>query len=160
MGVRMIGRSRTSKTYVSNDVLFTPPEIFELLAIEFDLDVCAPTGGLDWIPAKKSIDETEDGLATEWKGKVWMNPPYSNVTPWMDKWLKHKNGFCLVPFSAAKWSVKLWDSEATGVLMDQTTIKFITPDLTRQAIFMPVGLWAIGETNITALKMSNLGRVR
>jgi hypothetical protein len=56
--------------------------------------------------------------------------------------------------------VRVIDSEAKGVLMDQTTIKFITPDLTRQAIFMPVGLWAIGETNITALKMSNLGRIR
>jgi hypothetical protein len=132
-----------------------------MLNVVFDVDVCAPTGGLHWIPAKRSIDELEDGLATvKWSGLVWMNPPYSNPTPWIDKWLKHKNGFCLVPFSAAKWSVKLWDSEAKGVLMDQTTIKFITPDLTRQAIFMPVGLWAIGETNITALKMSNLGRVR
>ena len=156
----MIGRSRTSKTYVSNDVLFTPPEIFELLGMTFDLDVCAPEGGLDWIPARKSYSEKDDGLTSEWYGTVWMNPPYSNVTPWMDKWLAHKNGFCLVPFSAAKWSVKLWDSEAMGVLMDQTSIKFITPQLTRQAIFMPVGLWAIGETNITALQMSALGRIR
>jgi hypothetical protein len=156
----MIGRSRTSKTYVSNDILFTPPELFELLDIRFDMDVCSPTGGLDWIPTNRFIDESEDGLNVEWSGRVWMNPPYSNVTPWMDKWLSHKNGFCLVPFSAAKWSVKLWDSEAMGVLMDQTTMKFITPDLNRQAIFMPVGLWAIGESNVTALKMSGLGRIR
>jgi hypothetical protein len=156
----VIGRSRTSKTYVKNDVLFTPPELFELLNVEFDLDVCAPTGGLPWIPAKRSIDETEDGLTSEWNGKVWMNPPYSGITPWMDKWLQHKNGFCLVPFSAAKWSVKLWDSEAKGVLMDQTQMKFVTPEYNRQAIFMPVGLWAIGETNITLLKMSGLGVIR
>jgi hypothetical protein len=156
----VIGKSRTSKTYVKNDILFTPPEIFELLNIEFDLDVCAPVGGISWIPAKKSYSEIDDGLVSEWIGRVWMNPPYSNVTPWIDKWIMHNNGFCLVPFSAAKWSVKLWDSKAMGVLMDQTMMKFITPDLARQAIFMPVGLWAIGETNITTLKMSGLGVIR
>ena len=55
----MIGKSRTSKTYVKNDILFTPPEIFELLNIEFDLDVCAPVGGISWIPAKKSYSEID-----------------------------------------------------------------------------------------------------
>ena len=151
--------SRNNKDYSPNDVLFTPPEIFQALQVEFDLDVCAPTGGIPWIPAKRSIDEAEDGLKTDWIGRVWMNPPYSNPTPWINKWLAHKNGFCLVPFTRGNWFVKLWDSDAIGWFC-HTNIQFIKTDSTRAGIFMPVGLWAIGETNITALKASGLGKLR
>jgi hypothetical protein len=152
-------KSRSSKSYSPNDVLFTPPEIFEALKVEFDLDVCAPTGGLPWIPAKRSIDEAEDGLSTEWSGRVWMNPPYSNPTPWINKWLAHNNGFALVPFSSANWFIKLWDSEAICWAVYRS-ITFITNDGVRKGIFMPTGLWAIGETNITLLKNSGLGKLR
>jgi len=154
-----MARSRNSKSYSPNDALFTPPEIFEVLGVEFDLDVCAPTGGLPWIPAKRSIDEAEDGLATEWFGRVWMNPPYSNPTPWIDKWLAHKNGFALVPFSSGNWFIKLWDSEAICWAAHRN-IKFINVDGQRKCIFMPTALWAIGESNITALKASGLGKLR
>lgn len=145
--------------YSPNDQLYTPPNIFDALGVEFDMDVCSPTGGLPWIPAKRFIDEQEDGLATEWSGLVWMNPPYSNTTPWIDKWLAHKNGFCLVPFSRAKWFTRLWDSEAVGWYCGNNVL-FHRPDETKTQIFMPTGVWAIGETNITTLKMSGLGRIR
>ena len=154
-----MAKSRRSKSYSPNDVLFTPPEIFEALGVTFDLDVCSPSGGLPWIPAKRFIDESENGLASEWYGTVWMNPPYSNPTPWIDKWLAHKNGFALVPFSRANWFVKLWDSESVCWAVHRS-ITFINPQGIRKGIFMPVGLWAIGETNITALKMSGLGVIR
>lgn len=154
-----MAKSRRSKSYSPNDLLFTPPEIFEALGVKFDLDVCAPSGGLPWIPATKFIDESEDGLISEWNGVVWMNPPYSNPTPWINKWLAHKNGFALVPFSSANWFVKLWDSEAVCWAVHRS-ITFINSEGMRKGIFMPVGLWAIGETNITALKMSGLGVIR
>ena len=32
---------------------WTPPEIFKDLNIKFDLDVAAPIGGVEWIPATK-----------------------------------------------------------------------------------------------------------
>jgi hypothetical protein len=34
------------------------------------------------------------------------------------------------------------------------------PDGSKYSIAFPTAIWAIGETNITALKMSNLGRIR
>ncbi len=150
---------RANENYKPNDQLFTAPELFEALGVEFDLDVCAPTGGLPWIPAKKSIDEAEDGLASEWSGRVWMNPPYSKPSPWIDKWLEHKNGFALVPFAKSNWFIKLWDSEAVCWPV-HTSFKFINENQERKPIAMLVGVWAIGETNITLLKMSGLGVIR
>jgi len=147
------------KNYSPNDSIYTPPEIFEALGIEFDLDVCAPIGGLPWIPAKRFIDINEDGLKSEWSGRVWMNPPYSKSEPWVDKWLAHKNGFALLPTSKANWFINLWDGE-TAVWMVDRNFYFVKPDGERISIFMPAALWAIGETNITALKMSGLGRIR
>ena len=58
---------------------YTPPSIFELLNIEFDLDVCAPQGGVPWIPAKDYFALPTDGLSQPWVGKVWCNPPYSTI---------------------------------------------------------------------------------
>ncbi len=29
--------------------------------------------------------ETNDSLAVEWSGRCWCNPPYSNITPWIEK---------------------------------------------------------------------------
>jgi len=150
---------RVKENYSPNDSLFTPPEIFESLGLQFDLDVCSPTGGLPWIPAKRSIDEQEDGLSSEWVGRVWMNPPYSNPTPWVDKWIAHNNGLAFVPFAKAKWFDRLWDSKAVCCLIYYRGL-FVTNEHTRKDIYSPVGLWAIGESNITALQMSGLGKIR
>jgi len=52
------------------DSQYTPPWIFEALNIEFDLDVCSPPEGIPWIPAKNHYCEEDDGLTSEWYGKV------------------------------------------------------------------------------------------
>jgi hypothetical protein len=154
-----MARSRSAKDYSPNDSLYTPPEIFEMLNVVFDVDVCAPTGGLHWIPAKRSIDELEDGLAVKWSGLVWMNPPYSNPTPWIDKWLLHSNGFALVPFSSANWFIRLWDSKAICWAVNRN-ITFINKEGLRKPIFMPTGLWAIGDEAINALNDSGMDKIR
>ena len=76
---------------------YTPPSIFDLLNIEFDLDVCAPQGGVPWIPAKDYFALPTDGLSQPWIGKVWCNPPYGKETPkWLHKMHTHRNGVALV----------------------------------------------------------------
>ena len=65
--------------------------------IEFDLDVCAPQGGVPWIPAKDYFALPTDGLSQPWVGKVWCNPPYGKETPkWLHKMNTHRNGVALV----------------------------------------------------------------
>jgi hypothetical protein len=144
---------------MANDELYTPRFVFDALKVIFDLDVCAPKGGALHVPAVNYFDKDSDGLTAKWFGRVWMNPPYSNPTPWIDKWLEHNNGFCLIPYSKSNWFGKLWDSDAMGLRLT-TNIAFITPEGKKQQIWMPVSLWAIGERNMADLKRSGLGRVR
>lgn len=76
---------------------YTPPSIFELLNLEFDIDVCSPKGGVPWIPAKRHYSIEDDGLTSPWIGKIWCNPPYGKETPrWLKKMNEHRNGIALV----------------------------------------------------------------
>lgn len=78
---------------------YTPPSIFDELGLEFDLDPCAPAGGLPWIPAKLFYSKPDNGLEAAWPcgGMLWCNPPYGKET---EKWLRrmglHGRGVALV----------------------------------------------------------------
>lgn len=159
MNVNGILRGRMNPDYKPNDEVFTPPEIFTALKLEFDLDVCAPEGGLSWIPAKKSFSIKDDGLSQNWYGRVWMNPPYSAPKLWVDKWVNHGNGLMIAPFSKSHWFMQLWNSSAV-MINNPVNFKFKKSDGSNYSIAFPTAIWAIGETNITALQKSDLGRIR
>lgn len=61
----------------------TPPSVWRPLARAvggFDLDPCS---GAETSPiASARYDESDDGLAKPWFGKVWLNPPYSDMDDW------------------------------------------------------------------------------
>lgn len=142
-----------------SDEWYTPGHIFKSLGLVFDIDVCAPKGGLPRIPALKSFDFEQDGLVQSWNGLVWMNPPYSKPGPWVDKWLQHGNGVALLPTSKALWTRRLWQSEAICALLEPN-IKFERPDGSVKQIFMQCWLWAIGDEAVESLKKSNLSKIR
>lgn len=77
---------------------YTPELVFQALGLTFDLDVCAPPGGLPWIPATRSFSKADDGLSQDWSGqRVWMNPPYGRgIEQWMRKLARHRDGIALV----------------------------------------------------------------
>jgi len=63
----------------------TPPEIFQQCDAEFrfDLDVCATP---DNAKCERYYTPEMDGLAQEWRGRCWMNPPYGReIGRWMKK---------------------------------------------------------------------------
>lgn len=80
----------------STDDWFTPPWLFEVMGVEFDLDVAAPPGGVPWVPATRYYTQEDDGLAQPWHGFVWCNPPYSDPASWARKWASHGNGLILL----------------------------------------------------------------
>lgn len=49
-----------------------------------------------------------DGLSQEWFGRVWLNPPFSKIHPWVARMREHNNGIMLC-FSRtdATWFVEL-----------------------------------------------------
>ena len=143
----------------TSDEHYTPKFIFDALNLVFDLDVAAPVGGSD-CPAIWYFDKQSDGLASKWFGNVWMNPPYSNPTPWVQKFLNHKQGIALLPITRGKWWDRLW-VESGAILPLAYNLKFNRPNgLPSKQIVFRTALYAIGESNITALKMSGLGVIR
>jgi len=155
----MTAKSRSSKEYKPKDDYYTPKWLFETLGLEFDVDVCAPEAGVPWLPAKTHYHLAIDGLAQEWKGRVWMNPPYSLPTPWVEKFMNHDNGIALLPFSKARWFINIWNHADAVVPMPQN-MKFEHRDEGTMGIFMPVALFAFGQDNAEALRNSEINRVR
>ena len=149
---------------LTGDDYWTPKWLFDALSVEFDLDVACPPEGPLHTPAKAFYTQETDGLVSPWFGKVWMNPPYSNPTPWVDKWIEHGQGFALLPCSNGLWFYKLWHNKETACInirpKDKKLLKFETPQGTQTSIFMPCLLWSIGDECTEALNNSGLGRVR
>ena len=82
----------------TGDGWYTPPWIFDAAGLVFDLDVAAPVDpSRRTCPARRYLTPAEDGLSQPWEGLVWMNPPYSRVTPWADRFARHRCGLALVP---------------------------------------------------------------
>lgn len=139
-----------------SDQCFTPPHIFETLGLKFDIDVASPPGGVPWVPAKRFYTEADNGLLQPWKGRVWMNPPFSEMTPWVQKFIKHGNGIALLPFAKSKWFHQLW-SEQLPIVMLPSNTKFIKNDKPH-SIFVQTFLVAAGKTCEQAI--SKIGVIR
>lgn len=73
----------------------TPPELIAALG-HFDMDPCA-SEYQPWKTADRQFTIHDDGLAREWVGRVWCNPPYG---PHAEKFLKrlaeHGDGIALI----------------------------------------------------------------
>lgn len=141
------------------DDWYTPKWVFDQLNVEFDLDVCSPVGGTGLVPATKFYTEEDDALVQPWNGFVWMNPPYSKPTPFVNKFIEHGNGIALVPFSKSNWFAKLW-TQAHSLVALPPNIKFVRPDGSHKQIFMQCVLAGMGTKATSALVRSNIGKVR
>ena len=142
-----------------SDEHYTPKYLFDALGLEFDIDVAAPIGGPPFTPCKTWYDTQTDGLASPWHGLVFMNPPYSAMTPWVHKWLEHGNGIALLPFALSKWMNTLSASCATMLILPHN-FAFVRPGGAKRTINYLTGLWAVGDEAKQALQQSGLGKVR
>lgn len=67
--------------FTGDDENYTPPEFLELVRAvlgEIDLDPASNPFAQKTVKAKRYFDEEKNGLAQEWSGRVFLNPPYSN----------------------------------------------------------------------------------
>lgn len=62
----------------------TPQGLFNFLdaVFDFELDVCALPENAK---CRRYFTPDQDGLAQEWRGRIWMNPPYG---PGIEHWVR------------------------------------------------------------------------
>lgn len=134
----------------------TPHHVHEALG-EFDLDPCAAP---NWPTAKRHIILPEDGLAADWEGRVWLNPPYGNEAwKWLDKLAAHGHGTALIfaRTETAGFVKQVW-GKATAVKFLHGRLHFHRPDGTRAQANSgaPSVLVAYGLADAHALELSEL----
>lgn len=120
------------------DEWLTPPYVIEAIggADSFNLDPCSPINR-PWATARQHLTVQDDGLAWDWEGRVWLNPPYgppSVVGPWMRRMAAHGRGTALI-FARTETELffeTVW-SRATALLFIQGRLHFHHVDGTRAA---------------------------
>lgn len=145
------------KTVASSE-WYTPKELVEALG-HFDLDPCEPMKPL-WKLADKGYNKEQDGLAYEWEGRVWCNPPYEQplLDRFCQKMVEHGNGVLL---TFARVDNRLFQGlilpNSDGVLFLRKRVRFYLPDGTRGG--SPGAgscLIAFGKENVDALRNAGL----
>lgn len=107
------------------DTWLTPLPLIKELG-DFDLDPCA-------FPGHKTakILWTENGDMKKWKGRVWLNPPYSEAGRWLDMLAEHGFGTALV-FN--RCDTKVFQRHlrlASSVFFLEGRIQFLKPDFSK-----------------------------
>jgi hypothetical protein len=127
----------------ATDERFTPAWLFRALGEVFDLDPASPVGGGDCVPAVRKLTTEDDGLSAPWSGFVWVNPPFSNATPWADRFLEHGHGLWLGPVSNARWFNELAGrAERVWLMRD---FAFTHPTHAGKRTSMPLAMLPLGD---------------
>lgn len=143
----------------TTDDYYTPKWIFDALKLTFDIDVACPPNGPKNTPCKSYFTPSHDGLSQIWRGLIFMNPPFSNTTPWVKRFIEHANGIALLPDLNRPWRNDLFDT-ADGIIALDARLKFDVPDQRRPDIRHSCCLYSYGSLATTALQNANIGRVR
>lgn len=143
---------------VITNTWLTPPEIIAALGA-FDLDPATPET-MPWQTAAERFTEKEDGLAQDWFGRVWLNPPYTiEVIRWMRKLADHGDGIALVfARTETEWFFETVWPQASAVLFLKGRIFFHRANGSRakENSGEPSALIAYGTRNVEALRNSGI----
>lgn len=117
----------------NSDDWYTPPAVFDALGLTFDLDPCSPGPG-HWVPARSIYTKADDGLARDWSGLVFMNPPFGGREghiPWLNKFLDHGNGIAVVrAYTSSDWFHRIVVPRAETIMFPRGKTQFIpSPEL-------------------------------
>lgn len=148
-----------SRPVAATHTWLTPPNIIQALD-EFDLDPCAAPEPRPWDTAKRHITLPANGLAEDWSGRVWLNPPFGAQTEhWLRRMADHGNGIAL---AFARTETRMFQRyvwpHASAVLFLASRPHFCNPDGTKAKGNSggPICLIAYGEQNKRALQNSGL----
>lgn len=131
--MRLPGIGSHHSAAAKTDEWLTPPFILDALG-PFDLDPSAPAVQ-PWPTATRTFTLADDGLVQDWTNPdgshplVWLNPPYSQIEPWMARLADHGHGVALVfaRTETAWWFSSVW-GRASAVLFLRGRLHFHLPD--------------------------------
>lgn len=132
-----------------SDERYTPRWVFDGLGLIFDLDPASPVEGGDCVPARRKLTRLDDGLAHDWHGLVWLNPPFSQSTAWADKFRAHGNGVFLGPVANGRWWCHL--VRTADVTWHCRDFAFTHPLHAGKRSSMPLAMIAMGSVAAAAV---------
>lgn len=141
----------------SSDEWYTPESLVNALG-PFDLDPATSLQrGRQLAPQYFTVKE--DGLTQKWRGRVWLNPPFSRIHPWIERMREHNDGVLLC-FSRtdANWFVDL-TRFCGGVFLLQRRMQFWRPEQRAQRCPLGVVLFPFGPRNMEAIERSGIAGV-
>lgn len=146
---------------MGSDTWLTPPEWIKALG-PFDLDPACPPD-MPWPTADLMLTKAQDGLATTWQGRVWLNPPFGQQAAWwLRKMAEHGNGIALIPArtETAMFYESVW-AKADSICFVKGRPHFHYASGQRAAFNSgaPIALVAYGRNNTEALHRAALGIV-
>lgn len=119
----------------ATDEWYTPPQFIDAawrVLGGIDLDPASSQRANCIVRATRYYSAADDGLAHVWRGRVWMNPPYSNAGAWVDKLLaeyaaRHVSAaiFTIYANTEAGYFQPLWDHP---ICFARGRLSFIAPD--------------------------------
>lgn len=140
----------------ATDVWLTPKWILESLG-PFDLDPCAAPIPRPWDTAAEHWNE--GGLDRKWQGRIWLNPPYSQIDRWLERLAEHGDGIAIAfARTETRWFfARVWN-RASGILFLRGRPVFHRPDGTpgKSNSGGPICLIAYGYANACALQDSGI----
>lgn len=144
-----------------SEIWLTPPEIIAELG-PFDFDPCAAPEPRPWPTALQMISKADgDGLALEWDGRVWLNPPYAGkrIERWLARLAEHGLGTALISArtETEAFERQVW-SRASGLLFLFGRLHFHHPggERAHENAGAPSVLCAYGSDDLDRLAASCL----
>lgn len=107
-----------------NDEWYTPAWVFKAIGVTFDLDPCSPGSPPSTVPARRHLTKADNGLAAEWRGSVWLNPPFSSKRQWYERLVEHGNGIALMPNRTETHDLQAYMQAADALLFLKGRIYF------------------------------------
>lgn len=150
--------SRTKKE--KSDDFLTDPLLVRSLG-EFDLDPCSSVYQDAPLAARSYRWPEHNGLLLEWSGRVWCNPPYTEIRKWTERMILHNNGVFLIPARTSTLAFEQIWSAARGILFPFRRLKYWRPDGRQYAHFWGDALCVFGLDNacVDALRYCNIAGV-
>lgn len=126
---RRVDSMNTPRTAESTNTWITPRDVLAPLG-HFDLDPCA-ADAMPWPTADRMLTKADDGLAHEWKGRVWLNPPYGReAEPFVRRMAEHDGGGLALLFmrSDSRWFQDFALARARFLFLYRGRIRFCRED--------------------------------